>query len=1292
MRQIVNATQIDKWFGSASRDAQELLPHLVRKLITITVDPNHLVSPIRIPVGDQVNLPGYDGTVVTTTHHLYVPEKQSVWEMGTGDPKQKAEEVYNSRSKDPRGIDPQATTFVFLTPHVFRKKDDWLREKNAQGLWKDVIVIDVVDLDNWLEQKFGVARWLAREMGVPVEGVRDLEGFKKEELDARYGVIISPQLIVAGRDEALSELHQWTCSDTREVRIEGDSIEESAAFITAAVLTLPEKDRESVVSRVLFVTNVEILDYLTSLYETYILVPLNPEVRRKAASLACPQLRIISPVARAPGGVAPNRPSISLGPIGRHACEEALVSMGFLRQKAERIARESKGKLAAVLWMIAEETDTPAKWTTPAAARELVPILLAGQWVVDNKSDKAALEQLTSCDYAEVERRTAKWTHPAGPIVRRGPISDWLAWDYAWVSLAPFIERTHIETFLAVAKKVLGTLDPKLELDKEQRWAAAMFEKEHPYSSPLRSGLIGTVVQLAVNSHHLTSFNGQSIADRFVEELLGGKGASRNGIWLSVAQWLPDLAEGAPSAFLKTLEVALKDEDFVSVLFEESGMFGWSAHTYVLWALERLAWSKEFLSQVTLALGELADLDPGGRTSNRPSNSLTGIFLPWRPHTDTNPAEQFDAIDLLYSRKPEIAWNLAVSLLPDETRVAFPTAEPAWRSWKPYDEKSVKVPEYWLFVEELLMRMIKWAEHSGERWASLVRTYNALRLGYPKLAEQLVSSLQELNPQELEESNRTVLAESLRKKLAQHREVPEANWAMNEKELRPLGELYEKFKPNDPVEQNTWLFTSWPDIPKSEQLGYEQHMVHVQEERRKAVEVVYVAQGLPGLYSLAEKVERPDEVGIALSRISIEQNIETEFLDHALGLIATKNQVPVLLRMVWGYILGMYRDHGNAWVDKVIATEQISWNTSRYTNFALGLPPEPNTWDKVREWSENADNSYWERTSIHYLENPERDGERVIKRLLQMHRPYRALDLSGMSIRSKKRGDINADSLPIPSELIINVLEEAPKFDPGEEWYPPSISTISHHVEQLLDILEKEEADTGLLVKLEWIWMPLLEHGTRGLRSLQAALSTDPRLFVELLKLVFRAENEEARDPSDQDNTRAMQAYRLLEAWKKPPGTIEMEPVQHKDNGDIIFPLGLVNEKDLFNWTSTARKLAQECGRLEVCDSRIGQVLAFAPKDPDETWPCQPVRDLLEDLKSDKLERGLAVGVYNKRGVHQRIKGGVQERMLAEKFRNYATRVQSKWPRTGALLRSLADGYERDAKWEDERDSIEEFE
>jgi hypothetical protein len=39
------------------------------------------------------------------------------------------------------------------------------------------------------------------------------------------------------------------------------------------------------------------------------------------------------------------------------------------------------------------------------------------------------------------------------------------------------------------------------------------------------------------------------------------------------------------------------------------------------------------LSRTTVVLAEIAAHDPGGNWANRPSNSLTDIFLPWKPHT-----------------------------------------------------------------------------------------------------------------------------------------------------------------------------------------------------------------------------------------------------------------------------------------------------------------------------------------------------------------------------------------------------------------------------------------------------------------------------------------------------------------------------------------------------------------------------------------------------------------------------------------------------------------------------------
>ena len=84
-------------------------------------------------------------------------------------------------------------------------------------------------------------------------------------------------------------------------------------------------------------------------------------------------------------------------------------------------------------------------------------------------------------------------------------------------------------------------------------------------------------------------------------------------------------------------------------------------------------------------------------------------------------------------------------------------------------------------------------------------------------------------------------------------------------------------------------------------------------------------------------------------------------------------------------------------------------------------------------------------------------------------------------------------------------------------------------------------------------------------------------------------------------------------------------------------------------------------------------------------WPHEAVRDLIEELASQHIETGMEVEVRNSRGVTSRgmYDGGDQERSLADKYSQWAEATQARWPRTSAMLRRLAESYERDARRHD---------
>src|SRR5205814_324317 len=94
---LVNATDLEAW--ADRRDAQSLLPMLVRRLILATTA---RVTKIGFRSGEGVQLPGWDGTVAAEAGNAFVPTGTSAWELGTNqNVRSKAIEDYAKRTKNP---------------------------------------------------------------------------------------------------------------------------------------------------------------------------------------------------------------------------------------------------------------------------------------------------------------------------------------------------------------------------------------------------------------------------------------------------------------------------------------------------------------------------------------------------------------------------------------------------------------------------------------------------------------------------------------------------------------------------------------------------------------------------------------------------------------------------------------------------------------------------------------------------------------------------------------------------------------------------------------------------------------------------------------------------------------------------------------------------------------------------------------------------------------------------------------------------------------------------------------
>lgn len=326
---LVNASELETW--ADRRDAQSLLPRLVRRLIIAT---GARVTHIAFRADEGVHLGGWDGLVVTEACNAFVPDGRSGWELGTSvDIRRKAEEEYHKRTQDPKGVEPAQTTFVFVTPRRWRDKVAWAEKHRGDGIWRDVRAYDADDLETWLELAPAVHVWLSMQLGTQPEHASDLESAWADWSQATDPPI-TPDFVLAGRAEVAGRVEAWLRNPTSStVAVQTESIDEALAVFAAVVLRLPVEEREGFLARTVVIDSVAAWNTLSLSDEPLILIARFADshaigrARRKGH-------RAVIPLAACDSGTS----AAEVVPrLVRSEAEKALRAMGAAEERIPRV-------------------------------------------------------------------------------------------------------------------------------------------------------------------------------------------------------------------------------------------------------------------------------------------------------------------------------------------------------------------------------------------------------------------------------------------------------------------------------------------------------------------------------------------------------------------------------------------------------------------------------------------------------------------------------------------------------------------------------------------------------------------------------------------------------------------------------------------------------------------------------------------------------------------------------------------------------------------------------------------
>lgn len=1263
---IVQAGDLDRY--APTRESQAVVPELVYWLVKQSC-PDLVVC--RIPYGEAVNQPGWDGMVETDEGFVeFVPKGKSYWEIGTGaDPQSKATDDFRKRTDEIDSAARADSSFVFVTPRSSGsggwnepEQTKWLERRKDEG-WNLIRVIDGVKLADWLREYPAVGKWMAKKLNLTANlGGLSTAPEHWDDLVSECGADDPPfpsTLFTVGRSGACEALQAIFEGNTLILKLFAEIPQDVADFVSAFLAGLDSETSRSFSNRCLYINDEQAWRSIVETRSPHVLVAdprLGLETDEGAVLLTKARRKGHAVVVPLCGAWSGNSPEIlKLCSPSQSQIETVLKESGYTDVRAKELGRIGGDRISALRRHL-QGYGTLPPYATWDNATLIAQAGLVGKWDGSNPADRSALEILLGKGYGEwIEILRPDTLRSDSPLIQNDEKWRFVARGEAWESLGSRITNDDLDRFKKTAVTVLGERDPKFDLPKEERFAASVHGKALTYSPLIRKGIAETLALMGSRSIALSSCSDgkpEFTTVLVVRELLNNASWDR---WASLDLIMPLLAEAAPDEFLDAVEsvlVDLNNTPFHKIFEEEGGgvMGGSNYMCGLLWALETLAWSPEFLSRVAVILADIASIDPGGNWANRPSNSLADIFLPWHMQTTAPFEKRKSAVEAVIREQPIVGWKLLLALLPHNHGFTSGCHRPVWRDFIPRNwNDSVLMSEYWQQIAAYIDLAVTLAKCDSVKLCELIKRVSDL----PKSAhESLLEHLDSDAIVSLPEADRLPLWETLDELVRHHRKYSDADWALPEDAVNKIAETAQALAPISPEFKYHHLFGGRDFDLYDEKGNYDEQRKRLDEARQSAIVELTGDSDIDAAWDFASKVSAPYEVGRALGAIASDE------MESSIFPLLLDSEEETSVRVVAGFIWARFWKLRIEWVDAVL---EKAWSPEHRAKFLTLLPFEEEIWERV---SSNLTTShealYWKNARV----NPYgagRDLTIAIEKLLEYGREGAAVMCVARTVDDKSRFDES-----LATRALLAVL--------GSE---RGIEELDNYqtVELIRHLQESESADKNALFRIEWNFLPWLDRFSSGSPvTLEKRLAADPAFFAEAIGLVFRSKitsEDECEELDEHKKHLAKNAYKLLTEWKRCPG--------RQDDGSF--------SAEVFKgWLNEARKLTEESGHAEVAQIQIGHVLTWAPPDPHGLWIHNAVAAALNFRDTGEMRSGFTTQLFNDRGVHG-FTHGQEERKLASQNREKAEALDFRgYTRFATAMREFAERYERDADREAKRD------
>ena len=832
----ITANKIDEWANTL--DCRAKLPLLIRKLIYENIND---LSKCKFPSLEQTtSSSGFDGILESNEETQYVPKGVSVWEMGCAkDKKGKADYDYDKRKEDSLNMNSNETVYIQVSPRIWKdeKIKEWCDEKNQDDFWKNVILLDAKDLEEWINNTPPVEQWFAEELGFPNEGVETLNNWWEKWSSVTPNIQFTSTLILTNKEKETEDLKD-SLKNSKHIIVKSPTIEESIAFLYSVIDTFPITEREYYLNKTLIIDNPKSFDF----YSQYdlILIPTFEFVYNANA-----KSYVYIPVSNEDS----TNPDIYLKDLIKFDLMNCLINnMKIPEDLARKYANGCGGNISILRCILSPKSAQPP-WFDENLIDVLTTIFIVQSWDENNLNDIKIIENISGLDYEEFTRKLMILLNkPNTPLIKNQNIWILKFPPYLFFLIAPYLTKFDIN----------NQYDEFLNIFKISNYING-FVKEK-FSRNLKVGISKSIILVDVYGINSNLKCNPIPTWKLIEKTFENEDKL---FWIYNTTYLPLFAEISPRWFIKNVKKTLNEhKEYIEILFKGSD------YTYLLSSLELCSRDPRLFNEVVDILIELNEIEYDNRLHNSPFNSLKELFIPWRDYNSDFLQIRLNKLDKLLQQDKEIGWELLEFLLSRESKSSFGIKKSIYRDFT-NTHKPITRKEIYEFNSKIEEKTIANLDGNVDKYCFLISQYSVTPNKNYKM--KIIEKLEEYNNSD----NSVILWNKILDEIFYMKRKNSKTKKYTKTEIEKLERISKKFEPLDIIKKSEWAFND----TNIRTLQGDNKIESMKIERQTITSNIIQKRGFEGIKILIQNIKLPEILGKFVA--------EYDFDDEILELLNT---------------------------------------------------------------------------------------------------------------------------------------------------------------------------------------------------------------------------------------------------------------------------------------------------------------------------------------------------------------------------------------------------------------------